>query len=327
MALSKFKNFITETERKAIIEKNVTKYLLPSDLDIPVFLMNPPLSMDASSPNNALMKDLPPKDRKVNTLKAVEQFLSVYNFLTKSALVYLLPAVEGLGDIPWVANLGILLPHIPNNKTIIISNYKTEIRRGETVVGVNFFHHLGYDTIIAPQYFEGEADLKFLNGNTYCGAVGQRTTIEALKWFERSFDMKVIPVEVLDNCYHLDCLLFPLEDHKLVAATPLMDKKTIKEIEKHVNVISVSKESGKQGLTNCVRFGNFILNGTYIHHYKKGTDDYDAEKDKNDELEKICAKEGYEPIFFSITEAEKNGAALSCMIMHMNWPHVNVEPV
>src|ERR1700677_9778 len=127
-----FKNFIQE--KRDDIERGgeeFQKFLMPSDLDIPVYAMAPPFSLDTSSPNNTFMQKLSPKERKVNMLKAVDQFLSIYQFATNNAMIYLVPSRPGLGDLPYVANLGINLPHVQDN-TIVVSNFKSEPRRGET---------------------------------------------------------------------------------------------------------------------------------------------------------------------------------------------------
>jgi len=35
-------------------------------------------------------------------------------------------------------------------------------------------------------------------------------------------------------------------------------------------------------------------------------------------MEKMCYELGLEPVFFNISEYTKSGAALSCMVMHLN---------
>lgn len=323
----RFKNYLSE--KRDDIEGGVEdskKFLMPSDLDIPVYAMAPPFSLDASNPNNVFMKKLPPKERKVNLLKAVDQFLSIYQFATNNAMIYLVPSRPGLGDLPYVANLGINLPHV-NDNTIVIANYKSEPRRGETAVGVRFFEDIGYKTVVAPPFFEGEADLKFINKNNYCGAYGMRTSMNALNWFSVSYDMNIIPVKMDDpELYHLDCVLFPLASDRMFVVTSAVDKATLRKIEKIVDVIPIDNKAGHQGITNSVRMGSLILNGTNIECLKKTDEAYDKEKYKLDMLEKICAQNAYDCVFFPISEFNKSGADLSCMFMHLNYPELQQEP-
>lgn len=322
-----FKNYITE--KRDDIEGGVEdhqRFLMPSDLDIPVYAMAPPFSLDASNPNNVFMQKLAPKDRKVNLLKAVDQFLAIYQFATNNSMIYLVPSRPGLGDLPYVANLGINLPHVQDN-TIVVSNYKSEPRRGETSVGLHFFEDIGYKTVVAPPYFEGEADLKFLNKNNYCGAYGMRTSMNALDWFSKSYDMNIIPIKIDDpELYHLDCVIFPLQSDKMFVVESAVDKSTKRKIEKYVDIIPIDDKAGHCGITNCVRMGSLILNGTNIETLKKTDDQYDKEKYKNDTLEKICANNAYDVVFFNISEFAKSGADLSCMFMHLNYPELLQEP-
>lgn len=319
--LKSFTSFLKEEVRKPNI-------IMPSDLDIPVFLMCPPFSLDASQPNNDLMKELPPKERKVDLQKAMGQFMQIYIFATKIGLIYLLPAKKGLGDIPYVANLGINLPH-KNNNTIIISNYKAKNRKGETQVGCDFFENLGYDCVVPPYHFEGEADLKFLNKNNYCGAFGMRTEMKVLDWFSEKYDMNIIPIKMIDGTsYHLDCVLLPMASDLVFAATYNIDRAATKKMEKFVSIVPIEKKYiGLTGLTNCVRIGSYLLNGTNIDSLKKNTEDYEIEKAKNEQLEKLCSLYGYDVVFFDITEFTKSGAALSCMFMHLNYVDLEKEVI
>ena len=273
----RFKNFLEQKELEGGVEDD-KKFIMPSDLDIPVYLMCPPFSLDTSSPNNVFMKKLKPEERKVNVLKAVDQFLAIYQFMSNHAMVYLLPSRKGLGDLPYVANLGINLPHI-NDNTIVVANYKSDPRRGETPIGVDFFQNLGYKTIVSPPYFEGEADLKYLNKNNYCCAYGMRTDMNALNWLSSSFDMNIIPIKIDDpELYHLDCVMFPLEHDKLMVVTGSVDKPTLRKIEKVTEIIPIDDKAGHRAITNSVRMGNLILNGTNIETLKKTDEQYEKEK-------------------------------------------------
>lgn len=299
------------------------KFIMPSDLSRPVFVMCPPFSLDTGDPNNVWMQKLSEKERKVNKLKAVEQFFSLYAFISNLALVYLLPSKKGLGDLPYVANMGIKLPNV-NDNTVIISNFKSEPREGETAVGVDFFQNLGYNTVVAPPCFEGEADLKYLHKNIFIGGYGSRTTLDCLKWFEKTYDLNIIPLEMTDpKLYHLDCVVFPLEDDKVWVATEAVAPKTIRQIEKVAEIVPIPKRVMYHDATNCVRINGLVLNNTNINTYPKGTDDYEDEANKISFLEKICAQASYEPVFFDLSEFAKSGAALSCMIMHLNYPDYN----
>src|SRR5262249_45653144 len=58
------------------------------DLDFPVLLMNLPLSLSTRIPNNAYMEDLSPSQREISLERAISQFMSLYEHVTRRALVY-----------------------------------------------------------------------------------------------------------------------------------------------------------------------------------------------------------------------------------------------
>ena len=60
-----------------------------SHLDVPAFLMCPPLSYNTSQPNNIWMDDLDEMDRKVDDKKAARQFQALYQFLSSRGIVQL----------------------------------------------------------------------------------------------------------------------------------------------------------------------------------------------------------------------------------------------
>ena len=292
-----------------------------SHLDVPTFLMCPPLSYNTSTPNNIWMEDLDDIERKVDDKKAARQFQALYQFLSSRGVVQLLPVPSNcaLQDLVFTANLGIVLEHLPAKDTVVISNYDSKPRIGETEVGVKFFQSMGYQTIVPGTKFEGEAELKHLYDNVYIGGYGLRSQKETYDQFEEQFDMKIIKVRESDPyLYHLDCSIFPLTYEKTVVCTDLLSTTEIKEIEAVTEIIDVSREEALPGLCNSVRIGNYLLNGSHIHELKRGTENYRLEIAKNRKLEDIAADNGFELALFNLSEYQKGGAALSCMVMHLN---------
>ena len=293
----------------------------PTQLRRPAYLLNFPFSFSTEVANNAWMEELSDEDRRPDHKRAMVQFLEVYRFLASDGLVYLLPTPRdaGLQDLVFTANLGIVLEHLRGQNTVVISNYESEPRRGETPVGVDFFESLGYDVHVAPSRFEGEAELKHLHDNVYVGGYGQRSQYETYEWMERTFDMKVIKVREQDPyLYHLDCSIFPLTREDTMVCTDLLEPGEVKAIERETNVIPVTADECYQGICNSVRLSNTIMNSSHIHDLKKGTDDYRLELAKNRRLEDIATDLAFEVSYFDLGEYEKGGALLSCMVMHLN---------
>jgi len=291
----------------------------PSQLQQQSYIMNFPFSLSTSDPNNIWMQELTDDELQINKPKAYKQFMDLYNFMSGQSLVYLLPSEGSFQDQVYVANLGLQLPHIKDENHILLSNYTSDPRKGEELVGEKFFQQMGYKTHISPFKWEGEADIKHLYDNVYIGGYGIRSNIKTYEWMEKNFDMNIIKVAMVDEyMYHLDCSIFPLNHDKTLVCTELYDPKEIKQIEQYTEIIDVDVDNALGGMTNSVRMGNMILCASNIAELKKSDELYLPEKLKIKALEKICSDEGMEPIIFNLSEYMKSGAMLSCMVMHLN---------
>ena len=292
----------------------------PSQLKVPSYVLNFPFTLNTDNPNNIWMKELSPEELKINKPKAYKQFMDLYNFMAGGSLVYLLPSYGNYQDQVYVANVGIQLPHVKDDNIVLLSNFTSEPRKGEELAADPFYKLMNYTTHLCPHKWEGEADLKYLGGNTYIGGYGQRSTKEAYDWMTKNFDMNIIQVDMVEEyLYHLDCSVFPLTNEKTLICTELYAPEELKAIEKHTEIIDVNIDDAFGGMTNSVRMGNMILCASNISELKRSDELYQLEKNKIDSLEKICSNEGLEPIIFNLSEYMKSGAMLSCCVMHLNY--------
>ena len=291
----------------------------PSQLHLQSYVMNFPFSLATTDPNNIWMQELTDEELAINRPKAYKQFMDLYNFMAGQSLVHLLPAEGNFQDQVYVANLGLQLPHIKDENHILLSNFTSDPRKGEELVGEKFFQQMGYKTHISPYKWEGEADIKYLYDNVYIGGYGIRSNIKTYEWMEKEFDMNIIKVAMTDEyLYHLDCSIFPLNQDQTLVCTELFDGNELAEIGKHTDIIDVDIEDALGGMTNSVRMGNMILCASNISELKKSHEYYEGEKHKIESLEKICSDAGMEPVIFNLSEYMKSGAMLSCMVMHLN---------
>ena len=293
----------------------------PGTLDRPAYLMNCPFSYSADEPNNAWMYELDDAARTIDRETAMCQFAQLYDRMASDAFVFLLPTPANchLQDLVFTANLGVVLEHIPERNVVILSNFSSAPRVGETEVGKEFFRAMGYKTVVAPRKFEGEAELKHLHDNVYVGGYGIRSDRQVYSWMEAEFDMEVITVREADEyLYHLDCSIFPITAEDTLVCTEMLDRAEVARLEKATNIIDVSADACFAGLTNSVRHHQFILNASHIHSLRAGTEEYFEELRKNRELEDIAVRLGLEVNYFNLSEYHKGGALLSCMVMHLN---------
>ena len=289
--------------------------------------MNLPLSLSAQIPNNAYMHDLSPSEREICHARAMSQFRSLYQHIAQHAVVYLLPSTPGFQDQPYVSNLGAVLPHCGED-TVLISRFRSPPRIGEERTGADFFKLMNFtverppETFEAePVYFEGEADLKHIHGNVYIGAHGMRTSSNALAWASERFDMEIVPFRVANPyLYHLDCCALRIDEETVLLCTTIADRTCIQAIERHCEIIDVSLEEARAGITNCVVLADEVLCDFPIAELSAEKPAYAIEKAKIERLEIICARAGRTLRVFCMSEFYKSGALLSCLIMHIRQP-------
>ena len=293
-------------------------------LTFPVLLMNLPLSLSAQIPNNAWMADMSASERDICLDRAIAQFLDLYKHIARRAVVYLLPSTPGLQDQTYVSNLGVVLPHCEED-TVIISRFRSPPRIGEAGVGADFFKLMNFAVERVPEsvdaepvYFEGEADLKHIRGDLYIGAHGMRTSRNALSWAAERFGMQVLPFQTVDPyLYHLDCCMFRLTDEVVLLCTSVADPACLREIEQHCEIIDISLEEARAGITNGLLLSGEILCDSNITELANGSQKYSLEKAKIERLENLCSRFGHRLSVFCMSEFYKSGALLSCLIMHI----------
>jgi N-dimethylarginine dimethylaminohydrolase len=286
--------------------------------------MNLPLSLSAQVPNNACMEEMSPSQREVCLDRAIAQFLSLYKHVVQHAVVYLLPSAPGLQDQTYVSNLGLVLPHCDED-TVIISRFRSAPRIGEERIGADFFKLMNFtveqppETFEAePVYFEGEADLKHIRGNLYVGAYGLRTSRSALTWAADRFEMEIVPFRITDRyLYHLDCCFLRITEEAVLACTSVADPICLRALEQHCEIIDVSLEHARAGITSCFLLAGEVLCDSEIVELGKESPYYSIEKAKIERLENICSRFGLALRVFGMSEFYKSGAQLSCLIMHI----------
>jgi N-dimethylarginine dimethylaminohydrolase len=293
-------------------------------LNFPVLLMNLPLSLSAQIPNNASMEDRSPSEREICLERAIEQFVRLYKHVAQHAMVYLLPSTPGLQDQPYVSNLGVVLPHCEED-TVIISRFRSAPRVGEDRIGADFFKLMNFTVERPPEtfeaepiYFEGEADLKHIQGNFYVGGHGLRTSRNALTWAAERFEMEIVPFRTYHPyLYHLDCCILRITEQAVLMCTSVADRICIRAIEQHCEIIDVSLEDARAGITNCLLLPGEVLCDSAIMELGKESPKYPIEKSKIEHLESICSRFDRTLRIFCMSEFYKSGAMLSCLIMHI----------
>ncbi|MFD4635852.1 dimethylarginine dimethylaminohydrolase family protein [Lentzea sp. NPDC058436] len=293
----------------------------PTQMSQPAFLLNAPFSYSTEIANNIWMEEIAEAARVPDHHKAMAQFMSLYNHFAAEAFVAVLPTprVTGLQDLVFTANLGLVLDHLPDRNTVLISNFTSDPRKAETQVGVDFFRSMGYEAIVPPTRFEGEAEIKHLHDNVYVGGHGLRSDPETYDWMASNFDMTVVKLRMTDPyLYHLDCSVFPVTRDRTLVCTALYERAELAELERYTEIIDVSVADCYAGICNSVRLNNTVLISSHLHHLRAGTEEYERERSKDQRIEEIASSLALDVHHVDLAEYEKGGASLSCLVMHLN---------
>jgi len=294
-----------------------------SDLNVPVFVMCPPIHAQFQIANNVWMEEYQKNGQaKINIEKFVYEWSCLYSALAQEGIVMTFPTVEGLQDLTFVNSFA-YLPHIKEPKTCIISRFKAEGRQPEEQVAYDFLTKCGYTCYQPPKgyYWEGEACLKYLRDDIYISSYGVRNTKEALDWIARNFECQVIKLcQETEELYHTDCLVFPITPFDVLVAVKHADKSELKKLENVANIIPIEDEGLLEvGIMNSIAVGYTVYTSDNDLAFKGQRDLIDLEKKKRETMCKIAANLGMEVIFIPFTEALKLGAMPSCCVTRLNY--------
>lgn len=277
----------------------------PTQLSIPVYLMNSPIAFENS-------EEL--KKRGVNFQKLINQFFDLYNYISSESCVYLIPNASQSKLINLAtASIGNILFNKEKGCNLILNN-------NNSILGEDFFTNLGYSIGISNyNNYEGELTLKYLRDNIYLGGYSDEKGYEWFEQLENHYEIKIIKLCLVDeNLPYLNNSVFPITKQYLLLCTDLYTKKEIKEIEEYVEIEPVSLENCYQGACNNIRLYNSLINSSNIFNLKKGSIEYKREIKKNRFLEDIAADYGMELLHFNMSEYSKINFWLSDLILTLN---------
>lgn len=272
----------------------------------PRIVMSPPRYLSTAISNNVFMKQQP-----VDRDRAMRQFRRIKNVLKALGREVLeIPPVPKGQDQTYVANIAVAIDPV-----IVLAHYKAPGRDVEVPPARKFFQGLGYDTIVPPYYFEGEADLKKFRDDLYFGGWGQFSDPKAFDWIEDQTGVSIVRLhEVSKELYHLDCSLMVLDDEHVIVVEEGLDKASLRTLEQHAELVIAPKGLGATGITNGVKIPEkkLYLSGAF----QPETKDY---RKAAEWLHRTFDDFGYTVILLDTDEADKSGADLSCMVMHLDF--------
>ncbi len=263
-------------------------------------LMCPPEHFEISYEINPWMS----VKRQADKAKAQAQWKKYYDLLTKTlnVRVELLPAVEGLPDMVFTANAGLVYKRI-----FIRSNFRHKQRRGEELYYEQWFRRKGYivKTIDRPFSFEGEGDALFMGSELYTG-FHFRSDVEAHDAVSGHIKKTYFALELTDKrFYHLDTCFAPLDEKSALVFMPAFE--TYAQLVLLENIPDVISVPEKEAL-------NFACNALVI-----GKDVVMPENCP--ETVRQLESRGFNVYPLDFSEFMKSGGAAKCLVLKMRDIH------
>jgi len=216
------------------------------------------------------------------------------NFENLGVEVDVIDAQEGCPDMVFVANAG-----IPAGDKFILSNFTHPERKAEVKYFEDFFSKK-FEVISLPEEvkFEGQGDAFFVEKKLFLGQ-GFRSSKKAKEEIKKHLpdDFEVIHMNLINpNFYHLDTALAHIGDGNFLAVKSAFSDESLKELEKHGNIIYLSEKDADSFAANCIIYKkNILLNN--------------ATKELEEKLKNL----GFSIIRSGASEFLKSGGAVRCL--------------
>jgi N-dimethylarginine dimethylaminohydrolase len=221
-------------------------------------LMCPPTYYGIEYEINPWMK----RSRQSDAALAAQQWAELHRVLAEklSAEIRLIDAKPGLPDMVFTANAGVVWQN-----RFIASNFRHEVRRGETPHFEQWFLTRGLEIIHLPQeyYFEGEGDL-LRCGELWFAGYHIRSDMLAHQKVAEIIDREILSLELTSNWfYHLDTCFCPISEKAALFYPPAFDEYAKVVLENHIPVlIAVPQGEAERFACNAVVCGSNIVMNT-----------------------------------------------------------------
>jgi N-dimethylarginine dimethylaminohydrolase len=192
------------------------------------------------------------RSQQSNRKQAQQQWEALRRLLLEqlSAKVHLVKPQPKLPDMVFTANAGVVW----KNK-FISSNFRYDVRRGESPHFESWFHDRGFEIIRLPEdrRFEGEGDL-LKCGESWFAGYHIRSDINAHQWIADNLESEILSLELTDKWfYHLDTCFCPLSESQALFYPPAFDPYARKVLEHNIpQLIPVASEEAKQFACNAI---------------------------------------------------------------------------
>jgi len=201
----------------------------------------------------------------INPHKANEQWFKFCDDLKQCGvkLQYIDPHPD-FPDMVFTANAGLVNSKL---RSVILSNFKHEERKGEQAIFKRWFLDHGYSVTRLPENinFEGQGDALFLGDTLFLG-YGFRTDIESHRIIAEILEVDYVSCELIDPYfYHLDTCFTPTKDGLLYFKEAFSKQSHDKMIDKFIDM---GKNNSLLDIANVkeVHAHEFICNSVFLEN-------------------------------------------------------------
>jgi lysine-ketoglutarate reductase/saccharopine dehydrogenase-like protein (TIGR00300 family) len=241
--------------------------------------------------------------------RATEQWQKLYHILKDHAIVDLIEPQQGIPDMVFTANAGLVL-----EKTVVLSRFYHKERQGEEPFFQQWFEDQGFTVYTLPKElpFEGAGDaLLDREGRWLWAGYGFRSELDSHPLLAKWLDIEVLSLRLMDDrFYHLDTCFCPLANGYLLYYPPAFDSYSNRMIEMRVppeKRIAIDEADAVNFACNAVNIDHIVV-------MNKASDNLRAR------LEEV----GFQIIETPLTEFMKAGGAAKCLTLRVTEP---LQPV
>lgn len=242
----------------------------------------------------------------VSTELAKKQWQALHDTLASVAEVALLSPADGLPDMVFTANAGVVY-----NKRALVSRFEYAERRGEEVHFHTWFENDGFEVVEWPEelIFEGAGDALLDRGGPWVWAgFGQRTEQAAHDELAKFYpDRELLSMRLVDpRFYHIDTCLQPLEGGYLLYYPAAFSDTGRAEIERRVpgdKRIPVTDEEAAAFACNAINL-----------------DEHIALNRPSERLQGELERVGFRVTGLDLSEFLKSGGSSKCLVLRLDEP-------
>jgi N-dimethylarginine dimethylaminohydrolase len=242
---------------------------------------------------------------KVNKALARQQWKNLHDIVAKRASVSLIEPVEGLPDMVFTANAGLVQRRASPKKQFIVSSFRYPERQPEEKYFEEYFSSRGYavQQLQHGTVFEGAGDALFDTRGTLWVGSGIRSAPRAPDEIKALLDVETVGLELIDpHWYHLDTCFCPLPEGQAIAYAKAFSEKSVGILKAAFGekIIWVSEADAKNFACNAVSVDQTVILPKV-----------------SAEMKAALAQRDFEVIETDVSEFLKAGGACKCLTLEI----------